>query len=127
MKSLWWFYLNLPLSKIKPDNWNDITVKTPNIVRSEVCDFINWVDINNNQNHKNDPYRFNNKNVRIDTHGSGRLLQKSLSFDREKSNTTNDGSCELDTIRSNFFKRTASTANITINRSVILPMEKCEN
>lgn len=120
MKSLWWFYLNLPLAKIKPDNWNDITVKTPNIVRSEVCDIINWIDINNN--------RLINKNVKIDTHGSGRLLQKSLSFDHDTSDKQqNDNNRELDTIRSNFFKRTASTANITVNRSVILAMDKCEN
>lgn len=124
MKSLWWFYLNLPLAKIKPDNWNDITVKTPNIVRSEVCDIINWVDINNNQMHKNESYRLFNKNVKNDTHGSGRLLQKSLSFDQEKSDKPiNNDNRELATIRSNFFKRTATTANITVERSAILPME----
>ena len=77
MKSLWWFYSNLPLCKTLPQNYDLIRENCPGIIREKVIDLVCGV--------------FNNENVcitNINGHsrvGSGRILRKAFSSCNSKS------------------------------------------
>lgn len=108
MKSLWWFYINLPLCKAVPHNFEDIREKYPAIVREKVIELIS--DRNND-----------NSLTNIDTltrvmykNGSGRILQKSLSSFIAQSRSFDEGL--RDTNNNNCFRRANSTTSLSALR-----------
>lgn len=106
IKSLWWFYQNLPLCKSAPANFEEIREKYPAIIRDKVIDFIS--------------VRNNNlgglTNVELTTrvvykNGSGRILKKSLSTYSAHSKSFDEETCDAN--NNNGFRRATSTMSLS--------------
>lgn len=98
MKSLWWFYSNLPLCKNLPQNFDLIRENCPGIIREKVIDLVCGVISNENVCITN-----------ITGHsrvGSGRILRKAFSSSTSKSF---DGWVEGKHETSKGFRRATST------------------
>lgn len=101
MKSLWWFYQNLPLCKTLPQGYEHIRETCPAIVRDKVIDLMSIVNNNKPVFH----------NIDLTTRvvyqgGSGRILKNSSyskSFDESVD-------AARDTNNNGGFRRSTSTA-----------------
>jgi hypothetical protein len=107
IKSLWWFYQNLPLCKNLPLDFDVIREKCPNIVRDKV------IDLNNNNGMTN----INFANRIAYKCGSGRILKKSFSsfsaFHSKSFDETVESLCDTNNNNHKAIRRTSSTLNLS--------------
>lgn len=108
MKSLWWFYTNLPLCKTVPQNFEEIREKYPAIVREKVIELIS--DRNNDSSLTN----FDTSTRVVYKNGSGRIFKKSLSSFSAQSKSFDEGL--RDTNNNNCFRRATSTMSLSALR-----------
>lgn len=102
MKSLWWFYSNLPLCKTLPQGFDLIRENYPGIIREKVIDLVRGV--NNNENVCSTNI---NGNYRV---GSGRIIRGSGSFGSFNSKSFDDGvDGKHDSNNNKSFRRATST------------------
>lgn len=85
MKSLWWFYQNLPLCKNVPADYETIQSKCPNIIREKVCDLLlrRALDTYMNNSFGTNNVMQQQRGANGPRTGSGRILKKSFSFNPE--------------------------------------------
>lgn len=109
MKSLWWFYQNLPLCKNPPQDLDEIRDRCPAIIREKVMDLISV--INNNKH----PFL---TNINLDEcviykNGSGRILKKSFSSFSALSKSLDENAELTCDANNNGFPRSTSTVNLS--------------
>lgn len=113
MKSLWWFYSNLPLCKTLPQDFDLIREKCPGIIREKVIDLVCMV-INKDTVCNTNP----NGNNRV---GSGRIMRQTFgSFGSNNSKSFDDGDgWKHDTNNNKSFRR--ATSSVCLDHLPLLP------
>jgi hypothetical protein len=111
MKSLWWFYLNLPLCKSLPPNYDAIRETCPAIIREKVTDLVSLLNNNLHSFTNINPNRVGGFK------GSGRILRKAFSSNFNAHSRSFDESVDTN---NNGFRRSTSTMSLSTLRNVHL-------
>ena len=114
MKSLWWFYENLPLCKALPNNLELIRERCPAIIREKVIDLMSIVNNNEtiaftstNPTHRQTMYKG----------GSGRILRKAFASFGPNSKSFDETFDKNDTNNNKGFRRSTSTVCLNALRT----------
>lgn len=111
MKSLWWFYQNLPLCKSQPHNFDKIRELVPGIIRDKVNDFMSIINrLNGNVN-----TNINWNNRVVYQNGSGRIAKSAFSSCMPYYSKSFDESGDKKH-ENNSFNRSASTIGLNTLR-----------
>lgn len=112
MKSLWWFYQNLPLCKNQPYNFEKIREMVPGIIRDKVNDYLSII----NHLNGNVTTNINWNNRVVYQNGSGRIVRNAFSSCMPHYSKSFD---ETDDSKNNYsksFNRSASTIGLNTLR-----------